>query len=57
MASLMIRDIGTPHDLEDVKRFFAERLQDILSVIQHYEVSRPFSYPKPKSILNGDAPA
>jgi hypothetical protein len=37
LASFLIRDIGTFHDLVDFERLLAERAQDIFSIIQHDE--------------------
>jgi hypothetical protein len=35
LASFLINDIGALHDFVDFERLFAERGQDILSIIQH----------------------
>jgi hypothetical protein len=35
LANLLIRDIGALHDLTHLQRLFAERAQDIFSIIQH----------------------
>jgi hypothetical protein len=35
LADFLIPDIGAFHDLMDFERLFAQRAQDILSVIQH----------------------
>ena len=35
LADFLIYDIGAFHDLVDFKRLLAERIQDILSIIQH----------------------
>jgi hypothetical protein len=35
LASFLICNIGASHDLVDLERLFAERVQDILSIVQH----------------------
>jgi hypothetical protein len=35
LAGLLIREIGTPHDLVGLERLLAERIQDILAIFQH----------------------
>ena len=35
LASFLIHDIGAFHDLVDLEWLFAERAQDIFSIIQH----------------------
>lgn len=35
MASFLIHDVGSYHDLTNLERFFAESAQDIVSIIQH----------------------
>jgi hypothetical protein len=35
LAGFLIHDIGAFHDLMDLERLFAERIQDILAIIQH----------------------
>jgi hypothetical protein len=35
LAGLLIDDIGAPHDFVDLERLLAERIQDILAIIQH----------------------
>jgi hypothetical protein len=34
LAGFLIRDVGASHDLEDLERLLAKRIQDIFSVIQ-----------------------
>ena len=35
LTDFLIRNIGAPHELADLERLFAQRAQDILSIIQH----------------------
>jgi hypothetical protein len=35
LAGLLVHDIGAFHDLVDFERLLAERVQDILSIVQH----------------------
>ncbi|MEH2533426.1 hypothetical protein V1277_000189 [Bradyrhizobium sp. AZCC 1588] len=35
LAGFLIGEIGTSHDLVDLKRLFAERIQNILAIFQH----------------------
>src|SRR6266702_8040447 len=35
LARLLIGDIGALHDFEDLERLLAQRIQDILAIVQH----------------------
>ena len=41
LADFLIHDIGAFHDLVDFKRPLAERIEDILSIIQHDYPCKP----------------
>ena len=41
LASLLIHNIGTLHDLVDFQRLLAKRAQDIFSIIQHDQTPIP----------------
>jgi len=35
LASFLVRNIGSSHDLMNLERLFAQSAQDIVSIIQH----------------------
>ena len=46
LASSRIRDIGAPHDFVEFEGLFAERSQDIFSIIQHERRAKSLSIRK-----------
>ena len=56
LASFFIQDIGASHNLVHFERLFAERIQDIFSIIQHNQTPTAIERAKSSDNTKADLP-